>query len=40
MLFRLGKVWSGNNLALAIFFAGIAAISTLLSVRFAKKQSK
>jgi hypothetical protein len=40
ILFRAGMVSSGNDLALVIFFAGIAAISTLMSVRFAKKQSK
>ena len=40
ILFRMGKVWSGDNSGLVIFFAGIVAISTMLSVRFAKKQSK
>ena len=35
-LFRVGKVSSGGNLALAVFFAGIAALSTWLSVLFAK----
>lgn len=35
-LFRVGKVSSGGNLALAAFFAGIAALSTWLSVLFAK----
>jgi hypothetical protein len=39
ILFRAGKVSSGDNVALVIFFAGIAAISTLLSVRFAKKDA-
>jgi hypothetical protein len=39
MLFRLGKVTSGDDLALVIFFAGIAAISSILSVRFASKQA-
>ena len=33
---RIGKVSSGGNLALAVFFAGIAALSTWLSVLFAK----
>ncbi len=33
---RVGKVSSGGNLALAVFFAGIAALSTWLSVLFAK----
>ena len=40
ILFRVGKVSSGDNLALVIFFAGIVGISTMLSVRFAKKQAK
>src|SRR6266550_7584058 len=35
-LFRVGKVSSGGQLALAVFFAGIAALSTWLSVLFAK----
>jgi hypothetical protein len=39
MLFRAGKVSSGDDFALVIFFAGIVAISTLMSVRFAKKQT-
>jgi hypothetical protein len=38
ILFRVGKVSSGDNLALVIFFAGIAAISTMASVQFANKQ--
>ena len=40
VLFRVGKVSSGDNSALAVFFAGIVAISTMSSVRFAKKQAK
>jgi hypothetical protein len=39
VLFRTGRVSSGGNLALAVFFIGIVAISTWLSVRFAKKQT-
>jgi hypothetical protein len=39
-LFRAGKVSGGDQLALVIFFAGIAAISTMLSVRFSKKQAR
>ena len=39
VLFRVGKVSSGGDSALVIFFAGICAISTVLSVRFAKKQT-
>jgi hypothetical protein len=40
LLFRFGRVWSGGHLALAIFFAGIVAISIMMSVRFAEKQAK
>ncbi len=40
VLFRAGKVSSENVPALVVFFAGIAVISTLMSVRFAKKSSK
>ncbi len=40
ILFRVGKVSSGDDSALVVFFAGIVAISTLLSLRFAKKQAK
>jgi hypothetical protein len=40
ILFLVGKVSSGETLALVIFFAGIAAISVMLSVRFAKKQTE
>jgi hypothetical protein len=39
MLFRLGKVASGDDLTLVIFFGGIATISSVLSVRFASKQA-
>ena len=40
ILFRVGRVSSGGVLGLGIFFAGIVAISTMLSVRFAKKQAQ
>lgn len=36
-LFRLGKVASGSDLLLLVFFAGVAAISLGSSRRFAKK---
>ncbi len=36
VFFRVGKVSSGGNLAWGVFFAGIAALSTWLSVLFAK----
>jgi len=39
VLLRIGKVSSGGNLALAVFFVGIAALSTWLSVLFAKIKS-
>src|ERR1700744_2921871 len=40
LLFRAGEVMGGGNLSLAVFFAGIAAISIPMSVRFAKKQTE
>jgi hypothetical protein len=40
ILFRLGKTSGGDGLSLAVFFAGIALISTLMSVRFAKKDAR
>src|SRR5258708_39366624 len=40
VLFRVGQVSSGHNLEIAIFFAGVVVISTSLSVRFARKQSR
>jgi hypothetical protein len=38
ILFRVGKVSSGDDLVLVVFFAGIVVISVMLSVQFAKKQ--
>ena len=38
-LFRAGKVASGDALVLAVFFAGIAAISLPMSGHFASKHS-
>jgi hypothetical protein len=40
ILFRVGNISSGDDSALLVFFAGIAAISILMSVRFANKQSR
>jgi len=40
ILFRVGKVASGDNRALGVFFAGVAAISLMLSVQFQKKHRK
>ena len=39
VLFRTGKVSSGDVPAAVVFFAGIAAISTMLSVHFTKKHA-
>jgi hypothetical protein len=39
VLFRVGKVSSGDYSALGIFFAGVVAISVLSSVAFARKQT-
>lgn len=38
-LFRAGNVSSGNDPSLLVFFAGIAAISIMSSIGFAKKQA-
>lgn len=40
LLFGVGKVADGSVSALITFFAGIAAISVLSSVQFAKKQAR
>jgi hypothetical protein len=40
ILARIGKVSSGGDSALITFFAGIVVISTMSSVRFAKKETK
>ena len=39
ILFRIGGVSRGDDVALAVFFLGIVAISILGSVRFAKKHA-
>jgi hypothetical protein len=39
VLARIGKAWGPDNAALISFFAGIVAISIMLSVQFAKKQA-
>lgn len=39
ILFRAGKVSCGDVWALIVFFAGIAAISTAMSIRFARKHA-
>jgi hypothetical protein len=39
LLFRTGRVAGEDPLALALFFAGIAAISIMLSLSFQKKHS-
>ena len=37
VLFRVGKVSSGDTSSLVIFFAGVAVISTMSGAHFAKK---
>jgi hypothetical protein len=40
VLFRVGRVWSGGDLTLVVFFVGIAVMSIMLSVSFAQKQTR
>jgi hypothetical protein len=40
ILFRVGKIATGDDAAMIVFFAGIAAISIPMSVRFAKKHAE
>jgi hypothetical protein len=40
ILFRIGKISSGDLWPAAVFFAGVAAISTMMSVRFASKHPR
>jgi hypothetical protein len=40
VLFRVGKISSGDDAAMMVFFAGIAAVGILSSVRFAKKHAR
>ncbi len=40
LLFRAGRLATGDTTALIIFFVGIAAISIMLSVRFAEKHPR
>jgi hypothetical protein len=40
LLFRVGKISSGGNLALVIFFAGVIVLSTMMSVSFATKHTE
>jgi uncharacterized membrane protein len=40
LLVRVGKLSSGGDLALVIFFAGIVAISTMMSFGFRQKQAQ
>ena len=37
VLYRVGQISNDGYLKLAVFFAGVAAISTILSIRFAQK---
>jgi hypothetical protein len=38
-LFRAGTIWDGGIVPLAIFFAGIAAVSIFSSIHFAQKHA-
>jgi hypothetical protein len=40
VLFRVGKVSSGGDSAVVVFFLGGAALSTIASVRFATKHAE
>jgi hypothetical protein len=40
LLFRVGKVSTGGDLAVGVFFAGIVAISVMLSLHFPKKHTR
>ncbi|MFL6307366.1 MAG: hypothetical protein ACJ72H_27860 [Candidatus Sulfotelmatobacter sp.] len=40
LLFRVGRVSSGGNLALLVFFAGIVVLSAMMSVTFATKHTE
>jgi hypothetical protein len=40
VLFRVGRVSSGGNAALVVFFVGVAAISIMMSVRFQAKDTE
>jgi hypothetical protein len=40
LLFRVGKLSSGDTSAVIVFFAGVVVISILGSVSFAKKHAK
>jgi hypothetical protein len=40
ILFRVGKVSTGDYSVLVIFFAGVAVLSMLASVRFAEKHAE
>jgi hypothetical protein len=40
LLFRAGRIWDGSDLTLVVFFAGIVAMSVMLSGNFAEKHSE
>jgi hypothetical protein len=40
VLFRVGKVSSGGDSAVVVFFLGIAALSTMASLRFTTKHAE
>jgi hypothetical protein len=39
ILARVGRLTSGGDLALAAYFAGVAALSTMSSANFARKHA-
>ncbi len=39
-LFRIGKITSGADFTLIVFFAGVALLSILMSARFASKHTE
>ncbi len=40
VLYRAGKISTGSDFSLCVFFAGILTISTILSIRFARKMNQ
>jgi len=40
ILFRVGKVWSGGDLARGVLFAGVVLMSVMSSIGFQQKQAK
>ena len=40
VLFRMGRIWGGDDVTLVVFFVGVVAISVMCSVNFASKHSE